>query len=407
MQKNLTERFLQTIKPPAAGRAEFYDQTVKGLSVRVTASGIVTFTLFYRLSGDRQKRRTTLGQYPALSLAEARQKARAALLHAARGNDPGAEQLAVKQSPTLAELLAEFWERELSAKKSGAEMRRLLEKDALPAWGKRKVKEITRRDVVILLDQVRDRGAPVTANRLLGRLTRLFNFACERGILEESPCARLKKIEEQPRERVLSDRELAAFWQGLDDTGIHPGTALALRFILVTGQRPGEVSGMAWAEIDDNWWTIPAERAKNGREHRVPLTSLGRALLAQARELAAGSAYVFPSPRPNGRDKPLQVRSLSRAIDRKYELLGIAKFVPHDLRRSVRTRLAELGVDDIVAERILNHTLQGIARVYNRHDYDVEKRAALETWQRHLQQIIQSPADNVVHLSSPRASASV
>ena len=194
MQKNLTERFLLTLKSPPTGRSEFYDQTVKGLCARITASGIVTFSLFYRLPGDRQKRRTTLGKYPALSLAQARQKAREMLLEVARGNDPNREKLAIKQSPTVANLLSEFWVRELSAKKSGAEMRRLLEKDVLPAWGKRKVKEITRRDVVMLLDQVRDRGAPVTANRLLGRLTRLFNFACERGILEESPCTRLRKL---------------------------------------------------------------------------------------------------------------------------------------------------------------------------------------------------------------------
>lgn len=407
MQKNLTERFLQTVKPPATGRTEFYDQTVKGLSIRITASGIVTFALFYRLPGDRQKRRMTLGQYPVLSLAEARQKARAALLDIAKGKDPGAEQQAIKRSPTLTDLLTEFWERELSIKKSGAEMRRLLEKDVLPAWGKRKVQDITRRDVVVLLDKVRDRGAPVTANRLLGRLTRLFNFACERGILEESPCTRLKKIEEHPRERVLTDTELAAFWQGLDDTGIHPGTALALRLILVTGQRPGEVSGMAWAEVDEDWWTIPAKRTKNGREHRVPLTALAQTLLTQARKLAGESVYVFPSPRPHGQDKPLEVRSLSRAIDRKHAQLGLEKFVPHDLRRSVRTRLAELGIDDVVAERVLNHTLQGIARVYNRHDYDTEKRAALEIWQRHLQKIIQNPVDNVLHLPPAQVLVSI
>ena len=407
MQKNLTERFLQTIKPPATGRIEFYDQTVKGLSVRVTATGSITFALFYRLPNDRQKRRVTLGQYPALTLGEARQQARATLLAAAKGNDPGAEQKAAKRAPTLADLLNEFWERELSRKKSGAEMRRLLEKDALPAWGQRRVRDITRRDVVVLLDKVRDRGAPVTANRLLGRLTRLFHFACERGILDESPCTRLKKGEEQPRERVLTDTELAAFWQGLDATGMHPATALALRLILVTGQRPGEVSGMTWTEIDGSWWTIPAERTKNGCDHRVPLTPLAQALIAQARVLAGESAYVFPSPRQNGKDKPLAVRSLSRAIDRKYERLGIGKFVPHDLRRSVRTRLAELGVDDIVAERILNHRLQGLVRVYNRHDYDAEKRTALERWERHLHNIIDRPVDNVVNAPATPVLASV
>ncbi len=409
MQKNFTDRFLRTLKPPSSGRTEYYDQTVPGLTLRITATGAMTFALAYRTPGNPCKQKLTLGQYPTVPLAEARQRARQVLNDIANGKNPAAAKQAIKTAPTVADLLTEFWERELSKKKTGAEMRRLLEKDALPAWGKRKVQDITRRDVVVLLDKVRDRGAPVTANRLLGRLTRLFNFACERGILEESPCTRLKKIEEHPRERVLTDTELAAFWQGLDDTGIDPGTALALRLILVTGQRPGEVSGMAWAEVEEDWWTIPAKRTKNGREHRVPLTALAQTLLTQARKLAGESAYVFPSPRLNGRDKPLEVRSLSRAIDRKHAQLGLEKFVPHDLRRSVRTRLAELGIDDVVAERVLNHTLQGIARVYNRHDYDMEKRAALETWSKRLQTLISHEpiASNIVPLPNTRQNVSI
>jgi integrase len=160
---------------------------------------------------------------------------------------------------------------------------------------------------------------------------------------------------------------------------------------------------MRWHEINNDWWTIPAARAKNGRAHRVPLTALTLELLEQASILTGNSAFVFPSPRPNGKDKPIEVRSLSRAIDRKYEVLGAEKFVPHDLRRSVRTRLAELGVDDVVAERVLNHTLQGIARVYNRHDYDAEKRAALEKWERRLRRIIeQEITGNVITLPVAR-----
>ncbi len=395
MRKQFTDRFLKSLKPPANGRLEYYDQMVNGLTLRVTAQGIMTFALAYRLPGKSAKQKFTLGKYPTIGLAETRQKARAALADIAAGKDPAAAKQAIKTSPTVADLLAEFHERELFTKKSGAEMRRLLEKDVLPAWGRRKVHDITRRDVVVLLDSVRDRGAPVTANRLHGRLTRLFNFACERGIIEESPCTRLRKSEEQPRERVLSDAEIAAFWNGISDTGIHPGTALALRLILATGQRPGEVAGMAWAEIEDDNWTLPAARAKNGRSHDVPLTVLALELLQQAKALAGDSAYVFPSPRPNGKDKPLEVRSLSRAIDRKHEPLGISKFVPHDLRRTVRTKLAELNIDDVVAERVLNHTLQGIAKVYNRHDYHAEKRASLEAWERRLRQII-SENSNVV-----------
>jgi integrase len=268
----------------------------------------------------------------------------------------------------------------------------------LPAWGSRKVRDITRRDVVLLLDKVRER-APITANRLHGRLTRFFNFACERGVIDTSPCACIRKTEERPRERVLTDSEIARVWTGLEDTGIRAGTALALRLVLVTGQRSGEVAGMAWSEIEGNAWTIPARRAKNRREHGVPLTDLALELLEQARDQTGASVYVFPSPRADGNRRPITVRSLSRALDRKLGEqqkcrivkaagMGLSKFTPHDLRRTVRTRLAELGVNDVVAERVLNHTLQGIARVYNHHDYQMQMRDALVAWERMLLRIV-------------------
>lgn len=374
-----------------------------GLSAILLPSGELQFRLTYTFLG--RKRRMSLGLYDEqgrggrLTLAEARVRYTEARKLLNDGIDPlaqkeanrlAAEQAAdaERQAPTMANLLEEFWDRELCKKKSGKEMRRLLEKDVLPAWGKRKVKEITRRDIALLLDKVGER-APVTANRLHGRLTRLFNFACERGIIDISPSLRLRKTPEQARERVLSDSEIQRFWHHLEATGIDTRTALALRLILVTGQRPGEVSGMTWAEVGDDCWTIPEQRTKNGCRQRVPLTPLALDLLDRARRLAGDSAYAFPSPRADRQDRPLEVRSLSRAVSRHLDSFAIPKFVPHDLRRTVRTRLAELGIDDVIAERVLNHTLQGLIRVYNRHDYEAEKRAALTAWERYLKRLIQ------------------
>lgn len=276
---------------------------------------------------------------------------------------------------------------ELQLKKSGPETRRLLEKDVLPAWGKKRVQDVTRRDVVLLLDSIRAR-APITANRVHGALGRAFNFAAERGIIVDSPCTRIRKPIEKPRERVLTDNEIQAFWHGLESVDIYPATRLALRLILLTGQRPGEVAGMAWAELDAEWWVIPSGRMKNGIEHRVPLTGLADELLEDARSYSGEKAHVFASSHKGG-DASITVRSLARSVSRHRQEMGIeTPFVPHDLRRTVRTRLAEIGIEDVVAEKVLGHQLQGILKVYNRHSYDTEKRTALQAWESRLRKIL-------------------
>lgn len=386
----LTDRFIQTLKPSTAERVAYYDQKVAGLTLRVTSKGKKTFSLTYRMPGNPTKQRAPIGIYPTTSLSDARHSALKALSDIKNNIAPNSKLKAAKQEPFIKELINEFWERELSNKKSAKDMLRLLTKDVIPSWGNKKVSSITRRDVVVLLDRIRDRGAPITANRLHGRLTRLFNFACERGILDESPMVRLRKTEESPRERVLNDEEIKRFWLNIDKVGIHPKTALALKLMLVTAQRSGEVTNMLWDEVDlvKATWTIPAEKCKNGRTHTVPLTQISLDLLKQAKVLAKDSPYVFPSPLDLKGTKPLEVRSLSRAINRKIPLLKIACFVPHDLRRSVRTKFAELGVDDVVAERVLNHHLQGLARVYNQHDYLNEIRTALTLWEKRLLDLI-------------------
>lgn len=386
MKVVLTDRFIQTLKPPIKGRASYYDQKVPGLSLRVTSNGKKTLSANYRMPGNPIKQRQTLGTHLTISLADARALTLKIIADAKKNIAPNSKLNAIKQEPFIKDLINEFWERELSNKKSAKDMYRLLVKDVIPAWGYKKVSAITRRDVVILLDKIRDRGAPITANRLHGRLTRLFNFACERGILDESPMTRLRKTEESPRERVLNDEEIKKFWIGIDKIGVHPKTALALKLMLMTAQRAGEVTNICWAEVDLNGaiWHIPAEKSKNGRAHIIPLTHISLDLLKKAKALSKKSPYVFPSPLDLKGSKPLEVRSLSRAISRKHSQMGIDKFVPHDLRRTVRTRFAELGVNEVIAEKALNHHLQGLARIYDQHNYLKEIRQALTLWEEKL-----------------------
>lgn len=365
----------------------------KGLSLRVMPTGRKTWVYRYMIDGIA--RRMTLGTYPAIPLSEARELHAKAMQEVERGFDPGEKQKEAKAirkaAPTVADLIDEFWDIELQHTPSGKERKRLMVKDALPAWGTRKAATITRRDAVLLVDGVRER-APIAANRLQGVLVRLFNFAVERGVLENSPLAGMRKKPEQARQRVLNDEEIKLLWAALDlenmTMDIFRVSKLALKMILLTGQRPGEVCGMTWTEIDaTGCWNIPAERRKGKEAQSVPLTDMAMEIIEQARQYSGKRPFVFTSSHKV--NEPLTSHALSKALLRHWEQIGFKEqFTPHDLRRTLRTRLAEIGVDDVIAERVLGHKLQGIMAVYNRHSYDKEKRRALEKWAKKLRQIV-------------------
>lgn len=388
---------------PQAERYEVLDGN--GLYIRVHPSGAKSWV--YRYNFEGVPRRYTLGQYPGLTMAEARKKHAAAVADLQRGIDPGAKAREAKAkrkaAPTFEDLLNEFWDKELGKTPSGPERKRLVEKDALGPWQKRKVADITRRDAVILLDKVRER-APVGANRLQGVLVRMFAFAAERGIIEHSPLVGLRRGRETARKRTLTDKELKALWAALDlenvKIDIYRVTKLAMKLILLTGQRPGEVAGMTFEEIDPEakLWTIPPNRMKNAEPQTVPLCPMALEVIETAKQYGDGTETgpVFRSSHKP--DEALTRPAITRAASRHWKEMGAeSAFTPHDLRRTVRTRLAEIGVDDIVAEKVLGHKLQGMLAVYNRHAYLKEKRAALQQWETKLGQIVGERAmpDNV------------
>jgi len=350
-----------------------------------------------------------IGDYPGVSLAEARKRHADAMMELQKGIDPGKKAKEQKTrrvaAPTFKDLLDEFWKMELSKSPTAKERKRLIEKDALPEWMKTKVTEIRRRDAVLLLDKVRER-APVGANRLQGVLVRMFNFAAERGMIDFSPLTGMRRGKEKSRSRVLTDEEIKKLWNALtienNDIDIFHPTKLALKAILLTGQRPGEVASMRRNDIKDNIWIVPAEDRKNGEENQIPILPMMAEILEQAKKYSYNSQYVFTSPmsplyihkkkdkaKPKDEDLPLNRLALSRALQRHIPEMEITEqFTPHDLRRTLRTRLAEIGVSDIVAERVLGHKLQGIMAVYNRHSYDTEKRQALAAWEKRLSEIL-------------------
>ena len=373
----LTDRMIKA----AQGPVNLADELAPGLWLRVqTAGGSKAFTVVYRLFGKYQ--RLSLGRYPALGLAEARNRAREALQLAGQGKDPRFEMTERAESPTMDELMDEFERIEGKKIRSIEERMRVLRKD-LKQWKDRKVITVTRRNVVELVDEIAERG-PGIARTFQGYLGRLLNFAAERGHIPVSPMAGLRRrVEDKPRKRVLTDEEIRLFWTKLDTSPIFPATRRALRMILITGQRPEEVVGMTWAETEGIVWTIPPERRKAGdKPHAVPLSDLALEVLC---DCPRNKNHPFGSSHTDGH---IRRDVLSRALLRYLPVWGIAPFTPHDLRRTMRTRLSALGVEEYIAERVIGHELQGMLRVYNQHEYLAEKMAAMDRWGEDLARIV-------------------
>lgn len=393
----LTDLQLKRYKPKS-GREILWDTDGFGILI-----GKRKKTWVFRYSFDGKRKLMTLGEYPVISLQEAHKEAAEARLKVKRGIDPGAEikaqKAARKAAPTIEEAVKELYDEELKGKRSGKETLRILSYDVIyqegnrkiAQWGDRKVADITRRDVKLLLNKVKAR-APITANRVYSALSRLFGFCVESGIIDNSPFTHVKKpVKEIAKDRVLTDSELKLLWDGLSLTNkavdIYRGTKLALKLIILTGCRPGEIVGMRWDEINDGVLTIPAKRMKGAEIHRVPLTDMTVEVIEEARALSGDSPYIFRSSQKSS--SPMTAGALSRAVLRHRAEMKIEEpFTPHDLRRTLRTRLAELGIQDVVAERVLAHKLQGILKVYNRYDYDKEKREALTQWENRLRVIV-------------------
>ncbi len=401
-----TDRYIRDLKP------ELKIKDIReghGFGVRIKPDGTKIF--FYRFDSPvtGARRFVTLGQYPEQSLKDAHEL-HGKLYKAVRaGADPlevaRLEKEASEAAPTVKVLGADYVKRHAEVnKKSWLEDQRILEKEIYPAWGKRKAADITKRDVVLLLDKIVDRGAPGTANNTFKIIRMMFNWACSKSILETSPCDRVDMpAPMNVRDRVLDAAEIKSLWTALSvkTTSMRPAVRQMLKLILLTAQRPGEVSGMHTSEIDGNWWNLPAQRSKNGKAHRVYLTGLAVQLIDEAiaevkrvRKLppeAKYSGHIFPCPH-TAKVKPIERHALSRALKRnesddKSTVLGIATFTPHDLRRTAATQMSELRFMDEIIDAVLNHTKTGIIATYNKNKYDAEKQQALEAWERRLTSI--------------------
>lgn len=369
---------------PSPERVDYNDTTERGLQLRVGTASMVWYLVYRKPNGPPI--RLKLGKYPHMSLAEARAAARKEKAKIDAGHDPAAEHRAAKLAPTFAEVAAEYLEHHAVHKRTAREDRRILDHDLLPAWAHLKMRAITRRDIIALLDAIKARGAPIMANRTLALISKIFNFALDREIVAANPCFRLRKpAPERSRERWLNDDEIRALWEALESEGT---TGTVFKILLLTAQRKGEVQGMSWDEIDfeTTTWTIPPQRSKNKRSHLVPLSKPVIDLLAAQQQHQAKSRispYVFPSPRPYRG----HITQLGKAVQRLKSLSGV-DFHIHDLRRTAATGMARLGVDRTIIAKILNHTDRSVTAIYERHAYEREMRAALDLWADHVMGLV-------------------
>jgi integrase len=385
LQQPLSDLLIRKLKG-GAERIEVWDAKLPGFGVRVSPTGTKSFVLLYRFAGS--PRRLTLGRYPVLALAEARQLAREALNQVARGIDPQQGKKRKTAPPSFAGIVEEFVRVHCERRNRGrtrTETARILRFDFVSRWPRRDAQDITRKDVLAVLDSIVERGSPVAANNALSAIRKFFNWCLERGLIEGNPCNAIKKpTKPVARDRVLSDDELRSVWKASEAIGYPFGPLVQL--LILTGQRRNEVTSMRWPDIDFEpaIWSIPGEFTKNGKPHLVPLAPAVVARISSLPRLH--ETLVFPA-RGNAN---ATFSGFSKLKTRMDELSGVSGWTLHDLRRSAATHLGRLGVAPHVVERILNHasgSFRGVAGVYNRFHYLPEMREGLERWAQHIEQL--------------------
>ncbi len=412
---------------PAKGQRFIWDDhrdAPRGFALRITAAGGKAFVLQYTVEG--KQRRKTIGDWPTWTLEAARIEARDLVQRIDRGDDPLEAKRRRKAEPTMADLAGEWLDKQTGLKSIGT-IRGLVNNDIVPTLGDLKVTDVRRRDVIDMVEAKAER-APRSAAQLLIYTRKILSYAADREIIMANPVADLKPtsitvkgqrnpLKAKPRARVLDHDEIRAFWTNAETCGLHRLTALCLKLVLITGQRPGEVAGMHEDEISGRWWTIPASRrGKTDSAQEVYLSETALQIVADAkaelerlhrRRNETWSGFIFEA-RPGA---PITNAGLARAVLRVGETLGDrgeadgrGRWRPHDLRRTMRTELSACKVRPDIAEIVTGHVIPGIRGVYDRHDFKDERRAALEAWGARLSRIVagQDPDaaqfDNVVKL---------
>jgi integrase len=404
-KKVLTDRAIRALKPAAKGeRKTANDALVPGLQVRVSDTGHKSFILVARPFG-----RLKIGDYGAVSLEQARDTARRWHELIRKGVDPRGEaeriRLALaKEQEGEFSIVAEKFLVRIGHQRRAGDVRRIIQNVLVPAWQGRKLTEIARADVVDLVTEIAAR-APAQARAVFGVTRSFFNWAVELYGLQSSPCDRvsLKRLigERSPRKRVLTDEELQAFWTATEKLSYPYGPMF--RLLLLTGARKNEIAKVKWSEVDERerLITVPPERFKSDAHHLIPLSTAAMTLIDQ---LPRTEHAEFMFSNTMGERPVRKIAEAKAKLDKfmKEEIPTMPHFWTHDLRRTLRTRLASLKIPDTVAEQCLGHGRRGLQRTYDQHSYLDEMREALELWAARLRDIIEPPPANVLKLKARR-----
>jgi integrase len=417
----LTALNVETWKP-SAHRQEVLDRD--GLYFIVQASGVKSWALRYRRKTDGKSIKHTIGSYPMLSLKDARSKATELRAEIERGADPHGDKVVARRRATevddsfevvvrryIADMQRrqkrswEWYARLLGLAPNGTPDTLAIIRDGstdqrgrrrislVDRWGARRIGDVTDADIIDALDRV-SAHAPILANRLHAVLSALFGWAKGKRLVASNPCTDLDRpAEEHSRDRVLNDKELRKVWLVAGELG-HPYAGI-VRLLILTGQRRNEIADLRWSEIDleERALHLPAARTKNARAHDVPLSAQALAIVAGLPRLVDAD-LVFTIKR-----KP--ITGFSRMKEKLDAATGVADWTLHDLRRTVASGLQRLGVRLEVTEAVLNHrsgSTAGIVGVYQRHDYAVEKRDALQRWADHVDALVSGKTAKVVAL---------
>lgn len=413
----ITKRSVDAAKPEigkdgAPKRTIFFDTTISGFGLLVTPAGSKSFIAQYRAGRGRAAptRRVTIGTYGSWTPDQARAEAKRILAEAAQGKDPAADRAARRRGGgserTFSAVAKEWLKRDQAGNRSFKEVQRLISREVEPVLGQRQIDAIRKADLIQLVDAIVDRGAPVTANRVLAHTKRLFAWAAGRDLIETDPAAHIEKpAPEIKRDRVLDDDELVEVWRAAESLG---GTfGVGIRLLIATGARREEIFAAKWAEIDGDPRSLrlPSERNKVKEARIIPLSPLAVSILDALPRLGefavsarGNKPYSAVSHAKLALDAAIAQRRAEVRLGRKLsvdETVAAEDALPawrtHDVRRSVATGLQRLGVRIEVVETVLGHvsgSRGGIVGIYQRHRFEAEAREALVVWAAHLQRLL-------------------
>ena len=361
MKVNFTKQFLLKCTPPPKGRIYFQDTQEKGLSVSMTSNGVITFFVRKRINGKDE--RIHLGNFPELSIENARKKALAAKADIARGIDPNEEKKKLRKEITFEVMFCEFMERYSKKFKKTWEFDEREVKRFLSHFFHRKASQISKIEILELHEKIGHESGPYQANRLLERIRAIYNKAIEWGWDSPNPTQGIKKFKERSRQRFLRKDEMPRFFKALAEEENHTARDYIL-ISLLTGARKSNVLAMQWEEVNFSLAEWHIKETKNGEPHVIPLTEAAIKILHD-RKLFSHTSYVFPGGGQKGHltdPKKAWVRILKRA--------EISDLRIHDLRRTLGSWMGAVGATTAIIGKTLAHKSVEATRVYERIDID-------------------------------------